>query len=411
MHFKYKVLEASGKSLAAEAAADSREQLIRQLGDKGYTILDIQEVTAPPVVAPQQVQLEWFGVADKHVLFFTRQLSSLLEAGISLAQCMRALQTNCPSQKLAAAIAEISADIQRGIDLHEAFARHPKIFNKLFCSMIKVGETTGALAGATKRLADYMDKEAALKRKLRAAMAYPTVILVFSCALVYGMVAYLLPGFTPMFNASGLNLANYPITEFLIAASNVLRSDWFKLLAVPLLVAIVIMARSAMRTERGHALWDHAIYNMPFIGGMVQLSVLSRVTNTLAALTNSGIGMIESFDLLANTAGNDVVARAMQQIRSRVQAGEDLATSFSKSGVFPPLMIQMVAIGEQSADLPGMLTRVSRYYEEELDTALNSISAMIEPLMMIVVGGIVFVFVLGVLLPIMGIVSAVQSSM
>lgn len=410
--YHFKALDEGGKPIEGERKADSRGALIEALKAEGLTILHIADAEGEKTGRTQQGhKFEPFGISREVVAFFTRQLAELTEAGVPVVQCITSLQRFTPSSRFQEVLQSVSADIQRGQGLHQAMAGHPEVFSNVYLSMIKVGEASGNLPGLVARLADYLDRDLELRGKIRSALTYPVFILIFSMILVYAMVAYLLPGFEPIWNQSGLDLRHYPITLFLLKLSAMTHSFWDELFVAVICGGLLYGFWKFANTPEGSKAVDSFVYRLPVLSSFVQLTIMARSANTLGTLVNSGVPLVEGLELAARTAGNQVVTEAVEEVSRKVQQGSGLSAAFAETEVFPPLMIQMVSIGEEAGDLGKMLGRVAHYYQRQLDSAIKSFSSLIEPVTMIFVGGIVFVFVLGVFMPIMGIVGALQSQM
>lgn len=407
MEFRYKGIDATGHQVKGVLEAPDRDRAVEILHGRSVTPLEIQEPPEPGT-RTDNLSPEPFGVPEKAVLFFTRQLAALLGSGIPMMEALTALRENTTSRGLRSALTAIMADTQRGEDLPESFARHPRIFSEFYLTMLAVGEKTGTLPLTMARLADYQDQQAAMRRKVRGALAYPLFILVFSLVLVYAMVVYLLPGFTPIFQASGLDLHRYPITMALMDFSALFGNRWFLLVGVPVLVGLGWLLARSGRNPRARRVMDRILWRTPGLRGFVQMRVMARVASSFATLMRTGIPMMESIDLVARSSGNAVVEEAIHRVGHRIETGEDLAVCFQEAGVFPSLLLSMISIGQRSGELAAMFERIAEYYESELDEALSTLSSLLEPVMMVGVGGVVFLFVLGIMLPIIGIVQAVQ---
>lgn len=407
MEFRYQGIDGGGHQVKGILEAPDRERAVEILHQRSITPLDLQEA-ATTAAAGQGFSPEPFGVPEKAVLFFTRQLSALLQSGIPMMEALTALRENSTSRGLRDALTTIMQDTQQGGDLPESFAKHPRIFSDFYVTMMAVGEKTGTLPMTITRLADYQDKQAGMRRKVRGALAYPLFILAFSIVLVYAMVVYLLPGFTPIFNASGLDLHKYPITMALMDFSAVFGNRYFLIVAIPVLVGLAFLLSRAGHNPRSRRFVDRVLFRMPLVKNFVQMRVMARVASSFATLMRTGIPMMESIELVARSSGNVVVEEAIFRVGHRIETGEELAACFQEAGVFPKLLLSMISIGQRSGELAAMFERIAEYYESELDEALSTLSSLLEPVMMVGVGGVVFLFVLGIMLPIIGIVQAVQ---
>jgi type IV pilus assembly protein PilC len=427
LEFRYKAINPSGKTVGGTSSGPSRDEVLDALQKQGYTILDLQaidggaagqEATAGtvegmPAVTAQSVAMSFRlrNVPLKTVTFFTQQLSALMDAGIPLMEAITAMKNQEQHGRMKEILTQVIGDVQKGISIVDAFSKHRDAFSEMYLSLLAVGEASGNLPMMMGRLGEYLEKEMTMRDKIRSALAYPTFILAFSIVLVYIMVAYMLPGFTPIFTASGLDLHQYPVTLMLMAASDIARNKLIMGLLVGCLVALYFLVPIMLQVRSIRYAADRFLLAVPVLGNFIKLSVVARIANSFGALITSGVPMLQCFDLVSRSANNLVMAAALQKASKDIQQGQDLAVVFQSSGVFPPLMVQMVSIGERAGNLDKMFPRIAKYYEGQLDTSLATLSGLIEPVTMVAVGGIVFVFVLGVLLPILGIAFAVQDQM
>lgn len=412
MQFTYKALGPDGNVLETTVEAKNRYELMNSLREQGMTILDLQEETPSAVTEQKPWKLEFFGISRTTVAFFTRQFAELTDAGFSLVESLNAMQRFSPNARMCEVIRGVATEIQKGKGLSAAMSGFPEAFNGLYLSLIKVGEKTGNLPAMLGRLADYQERDLSIQSKVRSALAYPSFIMMFSLVLVYAMVAFLLPTFEPMWKSAGMNLSHYPITLALMNLSALTHSFWDEVLVFSLLTGLAYGLKVYTRTPEGGRNLDWFFVKLPLLGNFLILSVMARVAATLATLLDSGASFLQALELAAGVAGNRLVADALNQISRDVAGGSKLGASFEKHlHIFPPLLVQMVAMGEESGHLNQMLGRIARYYDSQLDAAVKAFSSLVEPLLMLVVGGVVFTFVLGVMLPIMGIVAALQAQM
>lgn len=414
MKYRYRALDSQGKTVEGVLDAEDRIALVTTLRSDGFTPLSISEESEAArerARGPQSAGLELFGVSVGAIATFTRNFAELIETGIPVVQSLAALQQFTPSAKLRAAMNEVSLDIQKGKGFSEALTRHPKIFPPIYCSMMRVGEVTGNLGRISEQLADHLEKDVEVRSKVKSALTYPVFILIFSAVLVWAMVAYLLPGFMPMWQQSGLDLSRYPVTEILMKMSNVTHSLVDEVLLAGVVAGSLYGLRRLTRTRSGQRNLDRLVLKLPIIGNFVLLTIMARTASTLGVLLNSGVNLVEALRLTGKAAGNCVAEDAFRRVEQEISEGKSLSSCLDRETFFPPMFIQMVAIGERSGQLGRMLPRVARHYESQLDTGIKSFSSLIEPVMMVMVGGIVFTFVIGVFLPIMGIVAALQNQM
>jgi type IV pilus assembly protein PilC len=411
LHFSYKAIDSEGNLVQAECESDSRGEVLKQLKGEGLTILDIHGGPLDEQADANTQHFEPFGISASTLAFFTRQLAELTDAGIPMLESLASLQRFTPSAKFQQVIREISQSIRQGCGLYDSLAKHPDVFPKMYLGMIKAGETSGNFSGMLGRLADYLERDLDTRGKIRSALSYPVFVLVFSVVTVYAMVAYLLPGFEPIWQQSGLDLSHYPVTLVLMKISDMTHSFWDELLVVAICGPAIWGLYHMLRTSAGREAFDRFLLRAPLVSGFVQLTVTSRVAQTFGTLVEAGIPLVQSLELAGETAGNTIVQNALQTVQTRVREGGELADSLAATKVFPPLFVQMVGVGVESGSLSEMLVRTAKYYQRQLDSAVKSFSSLIEPAVMVVLGGMVLFFILGVFLPIMGIVGALQNQL
>jgi type IV pilus assembly protein PilC len=411
MRFKFRGVSSSGDRLDEERDSSSREELILELQGAGITLFDLREVSSGPAAFQPKTGAwaNFFGISAKTVSFFTRQMAELMESGIPLVQCIQSVRDLTTSKKFAEILDDVAGSLLRGSSLYESLGRHPQVFSEIYLSSIQIGETSGNLQVMLNRLAEYLDAEQELRGKIRSAMSYPVFILGFSMLLTYGMVSWLLPGFEPVWAGAGLDLNRYPVTLMLIKLGELTHSLWDEVLLVSLLAFLAWGFRSVVRTDRGARATDRLVYNLPVFGPFVRLALMTRVAQSLATLVDSGVPIVKAIRMSSRTAGNRVVVEALDVVGQKLEEGRDLGTAFEEAGIFPKLMVQMVALGSKSGMLARMLNRIAHYYRGELNTAVAAFTAVVEPLMMIIIGAIVFTFVIGVFVPIMGVVGALSN--
>jgi type IV pilus assembly protein PilC len=414
VEFEYTALDSKGKKVSGKEEAEDRYEATAALKARGLTPLDVKEPTSDTTsshLETKSFKLEPFGISLKTVAIFTRQLGELMEAGIPITKALNSLERYSPSEKFRKVLNEISRDLREGNGLHESMAKHEKVFGDVYLGMIKVGETSGHPEQMVMRLADFLEAEMDLRGQLKSALTYPIFVLSFSLVLVYAMVAYLLPGFEPMWTSAGLDISKFPVTVMLMKMSAITKNVWDEILVLVLVAAGVSLGKALLNTTIGAKAADTAMYKLPVLGHLVQLTVTSRVANTMSTLMASGVTALETVEMAARTAGNHLAREDLEQVATDIRQGVDLPGAFERTTAFPQMMLQMVAVGQQSGKMAHMMDRIARYYQRQLDSAVKGIAALVEPLTMVLVGGVVFIFVLGVFMPIMGIVGALQGQM
>lgn len=414
--FEYRVVNPQGRIVTGVGTAVDETAFIDELRAQGHQIVDVRAARAPeaqPIAARRiRFSFEPFGISRQSIVFFTRQLATTLNAGLPLLRALATLQAQTSSRRLRTMVGALSTSIQQGKSLHQAMGEHPRVFDDLYVSMIRVGEASGSLSVTVSRLAEVLERDAQLRRKVRAALTYPLFVFTFSAILVYCLVAFLLPNFRPVFEGSGLDIRrDYPMTQWLMDVSVLVGNPYFIGAVLSGAVLLTIVTRLIVRTRGGRLMVDSVKFYFPFLHHLISLATITRFCRTFGVMLRSGVPLLESLVHVGNAAGNQVVTRSIQRVTRDLQAGERISQTLGRLPLFPPLLVQMVTVGEETGTIDQMFERVADYYEEELETSISTLLALIEPMMMIIVGGIVCFFVLAVLLPIMGISSAYQNKM
>lgn len=395
-----------------ERSGETVQSVILQFQKEGFTLFSLEAVEELQESGASQPEYHLRGrIHPRVITFFTRQLAELTKTGIPLLQALESLRRFTVSDGFAQVLARISADVSRGTGLAEAFAVHSRVFDSLYVSMLKAGMRSGNLSLVVEQLADYLERDQDLRDRIRSALSYPLFVFCFSVLLVYGMISHLLPAFEPIWLQSGLEIENYPVTNFLMNLSHLTHSLWDEALVVVLLLMAGFVFYLVMRTPEAHRIRDRWKFKIPVLGPFLELTVMARIANTLGALLDSGITLVDSLTLTADTAGSVTYRDALLDVAQKVREGESLSDSVEATRVFPPLMIQMIGIGEESGELYTTLPRLGRYYEGQLNLGIKTMSSLIEPFTMVLVGGVVFTFVIGVFLPIMGVVGSLQNQL
>ena len=379
-------LESKGVLHAADEAA-AKDQL-RQRGLLARSLSE-QKAVSNRVASFSKIKA-------KSLQVFSRQFATLIQAGVSIVASLLILEEQTDDKKLAAVIAEVREDVESGVVLSRAMSRHPKVFNRLYVAMIEAGEASGTLDTVLDRVAIQIEKETQLKRRVKSAMLYPSVVLTFATLVLIGMLMFLVPIFVKIFQ--DLNGQLPTLTQMVVNASNALRDYWFIIFPV---VAIGVFALLRYkRTPQGRANWDRLKLRLPMkIGDVVQKVAMARFSRTLASLVSAGVDIVKALEITGSTAGNTVLEDALTEVRRRVHEGARIAQTMSDQPVFPPMVSQMVKIGEETGELDKMLSKIADFYEDEVDTAVAALTSIIEPIMMIGVGIMVGIIVIAMYMP------------
>jgi type IV pilus assembly protein PilC len=382
-----------------EIEAPDRSAAVGELRRRAILVTKIAEKTAP------KISFKFGGkVNDKEMAIFTRQFSTMIDAGLPLVQCLNILAEQSESKTLRSVTGQVARNVEGGSTLADALRRHPRTFDDLFTNLVEVGEAGGILDVVLQRLAAYIEKAAALKRKVKAAMVYPVAIIGVALMVVIFMLTFVIPTFAQMFKDLGADL---PLpTKVVLWLSTFVRT--YILLIIAGLIGCVLALRSYYRTENGRATIDALMLKLPIFGTLVRKVAVARFTRTLGTLVQSGVPILDGLRITARTAGNKVVEKAVLQCRAAVTEGKTLADPLRTSGVFPPMVTQMISVGEQTGALDAMLSKIADFYDDEVDTAVSTLTSLLEPLMIVFLGVVVGGLVVAMYLPIFKLVTLVK---
>jgi type IV pilus assembly protein PilC len=384
--FKYNVRDKSGKVVSGRLEGESREAVATKLRQMGYIVLDLNEDRLA------QLNKIQFGtsVKLKDVTIFARQFATMINAGLSLTKCLSILGGQSESKELREIIGQLGKDVESGQSLSEAMARHPKVFPPIFINMVRAGETGGVLDEVLLRVADHFEADAALKGRIKSAMTYPGVMSAMIGLIVVAMMIFVVPTFQKMFADMGGEL---PLpTQILVAISEGARG-LPGVIAVVVVVGVVIAYKMWVATESGRYIWDGFVLRAPIMGNIVRKGAVARFCRTFGTLVSAGVPILSALDIVGDTAGNAVVAREVAKVRAAIKEGETIAKPMAESKVFPSMVVQMIGVGEETGALDSMLNKVADFYEEEVRVAVDSLTSVLESLVMglmgIIVGGII----------------------
>jgi type IV pilus assembly protein PilC len=391
--FTYDAINAQGIELSGEIHAPDLTAAREQLQARGLLPHALSERSAS---GERGARSAFKKVKPKALQVFSRQLATMIEAGVSVVAALGTLEEQTEDKYLREVIAEIRSDVEGGMVLSKAFARHPKVFNRLYVSMLEAGESSGTLDAVLDRAATQIEKENKLKRRVKGAMVYPSVVIAFATLVLIFMLMFIVPVFAEIFDTLGGELPKP--TQLVMGASDLMRGYWF--IIFPLVGALIFGFRHWKKTENGRKVWDRFKLRIPMkIGAVVHKVALARVSRTLATLIAAGVDIIKALEITAATSGNWVVERSLENVRTRVHEGAPISQPLSEDPVFPPMVGHMVKTGEETGELDKMLGKVADFYEDEVDAAIQALTSIIEPILMIGVGAMVGVIVISMYLP------------
>jgi type IV pilus assembly protein PilC len=391
--FAYSAISIDGLETVGEIHAPDLESAREQLRIRGLLAHDLRELSAS---GQDGMRTAFKKIKPRSMQVFSRQFATMIEAGLNIVAALVILEDQTDDVYLAEIISEIRADVEGGLLLSQAMARHPKVFSELYVSMVQAGEASGMLDQVLDRVADQIEKETKLKRRVKGAMIYPTVVFTFATLVLIAMLMFIVPIFTKIFTE--LNGKLPMLTRVVVAASNLLRDRWY--IIFPILIAMVWGGLRYKKTESGRQAWDRFRLRIPLrIGEVVLKITMARLLRTLASLVAAGVDIIKALEIAGSTAGNWLVEQALTEVRTKVQEGVPIAEPLTANPLFPPMVSQMVKIGEETGELEKMLSKIADFYEDEVDSAIQSLTSIIEPIMMIGVGMMVGVIIVAMYLP------------
>lgn len=344
------------------------------------------------------------GVKTKDLILFTRQFSTMISAGLPLIQGLEILANQSENPTFRKILAQVKSDVEGGSSFADALKKHPKVFDNLYVNLVAAGELGGVLDTILQRLAAYIEKSARLVSKVKGAMVYPSVIGVIAIAVIIVMLVFVIPVFAEMFSSFGGELPG--LTQGVVNVSNFLRSNWWILLSIA--VALGVAFKKFKSTDRGEYFVDRLMLKMPVIGDLLRKVAVAKFTRTLGTMISSGVPILDGLDIVAKTAGNRIVEDAIIATRNSISEGKSISEPMLQSGVFPPMVCQMVAVGESTGALDAMLSKIADFYEEEVDQAVETLTTLIEPAMMVFLGSTVGTMLAAMYLPIFKIAGAVE---
>jgi type IV pilus assembly protein PilC len=339
-------------------------------------------------------------VKPKVLTTFTRQLATLVDAGLPLLRGLRVLEKQERNSTLRRILGELALSIEGGSTFSEALAQHPKVFNRLFVNMVKAGELGGVLEVVLKRLAEFSEKAQKIKGKVKAALFYPIAVLIVAVGILTLLLVMVIPRFKDVFAGMGVKLPGF--TVFVLACSDTVRLHFIP--TVLIVTVFVVMFLMAIKTKVGRLLWDKFKLKVPPFGVVVSKVAISRFTRTLGTLVSSGVPILQALTIVKETAGNVIISNAISQVHESVKEGETITSPLESSGVFPPMVVSMVDVGEQTGALPEMLLRIADNYDEEVDNAVASMTSLLEPIMIVFLAGIVGSIVIAMFLPLIAMI-------
>lgn len=402
--YTYKVRDKTGKLVEGQLEADDEQLVVGKLRSMGYTPISIDKHE----INKLQTEIKIPGLSDrvkqKDVAVMSRQFAVMINSGLPLLRSLSILAEQTENKTLAGILNSVRMDVERGSSLSTALSKHPKAFNRLYVAMVKSGEAGGVLDSVLIRLADTLEKQVELKRKIRSAMSYPVVVGFLVFVMVTAMLLFIVPQFKDLYKSLGGELPSF--TQALISLSDFV-SDYWYIWFGGLFVGIWAF-RKWIKTESGRKSWDRKKLKLPIVGKLTRKTALARFSRTLAALTRSGVPILESLDIVADTAGNEVVSEAVRDTQQAVKTGEGLAKPLSEHAVFPAMVTQMINVGEETGALDEMLDKIADFYDQEVEATVDALTSLIEPLLIVVMGVTVGLMVIALYMPMFNIIKLIK---
>jgi len=400
--FAFRAMDVAGAATAGEIEAESKAQVTEQLRQRGLIVLDVSEKKAPFNI--EDLFKRWKKVDVRELAIFSRQFATLVSSGMPMLRTLYTLEEQTQDEKIKDAVAGVRADVEAGSTLSQAMERHPEVFDRLYRAMVRSGEESGRLEDSLDRVAYQVEKADALRRQVKSAVMYPALVFSFAAFALIAIVAFVIPVFAKVFEelaeehpeeGGGLPAP----TQLCVSVSHAVTGYWFIL--IPAFVALTIGFFQWKKTEAGKGTWDRFKLRLPAqIGDVVQKVALARWSRTFAGSVSAGVPMLQSIKLTGETAGNVVIEEAMEDLYAAAKRGGSLAGPIERHDVFPPMVGNMVAVGEETGQLEHMLSKVADFYETEVDAKVKALTSLIEPLMIVFVGGAVGFIVISMYLPI-----------
>lgn len=407
--FQYTVRDQSGKVTTGVKDAENQGVLTRQLREQGFTVTKVKQTRAAAKKGPKQQGAIKGSVKLTELSVFCRQFSTMIDAGVSLVRCLSVLQEQSTSTRLRRITADLQAEVEAGNSLSKAMGKYPRVFNNLFIGLVRAGEVGGVLEESLQRLSHFLEKDVELRRKVKSAMTYPVIVLIVAVLIVVGLVTFIVPKFMDLFKELGVKEFP-PMTVLLMNLSN-LFTGGFPMRQIILAVGgfvLVTAFKAFIRTKFGKRVFDKFKLKVPVFGSLNHKIALARFSRTLGTLLVSGVPILQAMETVAGTVDNDILSEAIMHARARIREGDRIGDPLKKSGLFPPMVVQMISIGEESGALDSMLTKVAEFYESEVDAALDSLTSAIEPIMIVLLGGIVCFIVVAMFMPMVSIIQSLS---
>ena len=399
--YQYKVRDRSGNLVSGTLVADNERLVLERLREMGYTPLEVGKekkgLNFEINIKPQKVKL-------KEIAVFSRQFATMVNSGLPILRALTILSEQTTNKELAKTLTAVRADVEQGASLSAAMAKFPKIFNDLYIAMVKSGETGGVLDDVLLRLAAVLEREVHLRQKIKSAMTYPVAVVALVVLIMGAMLLFVVPQFKSIYGQLGGTL---PLpTRVLLMMSDAVKKYWY--LVILGAVGFTFLFRRYKATENGRATIDAIKLKVPIFGPLFHKTALSRFSSTAGMLLRSGVPILQALDIVSDTVNNKVMAKAIKDVQDAVREGESIAKPLSKHPVFPPMVVQMLAVGEETGQVDTMLDKVATFYDNEVEASVDALTSLIEPLLIAIIGGAVGAAVIALYMPMFNIIKLIQ---
>jgi type IV pilus assembly protein PilC len=399
--YVFKAIDLAGVRARGELEAESKQAVSEQLKQRGLIVLDIADKSHS-----REIELSFLNrVSASELAVFSRQLSTMINSGMSILRSLYVLEEQTEGKFLKTTLVAVRKDVEAGLSLSDALGRHPKVFSPLFVAMAQAGETGGVLEDALMRVADQLEKDASLRRQIKSAMVYPILVVIFAVGIMMALVAFLVPVFESVFQQFGGQLPS--ITKVSVAMSHAVTKYWWLMFLIAF--ALGVAFTKWKKTSWGRKQWDHFRLHVPMkIGKIVQQVAIARWSRTLASLTSAGVPLLLGLEITGKTGGNVAIEEAMDGVIASVKRGGTIAAPLAQAPVFPVMVTHMVGVGEETGALDTMLDKVADFYEDQVAASVKALTSILEPVMIVVIGGIVGFIVISMYLPLFNVYNSIK---
>jgi len=407
--FSYQARDKTGQTVAQTIEATSKDALIADLKEQGLSRIKVTEKKAETRAKRKAGGIQLFKgkVKLRDLSIFYRQFATMINAGVSLIRCLDVLEQQTSSPRLKELIRDIEGEIEGGATLSRAMTKYPRVFSNLATGLVRAGEVGGVLDETLQRLAAFTEKDMDLRRKIKSAMTYPVLVMIVAVGIVTFLVTFILPKFIALFTELGMKEEDFPLpTLMLMKVSNFATSKWYIMIAI--IVALVIAINRIKATKIGKRYYDMLVLRVPVFGSLNHKVAVSRFARTLSTLLSSGVPILQAMETVAGTVGNDMISDAILASRASIREGDTIADPLATSKMFPPMVVQMITIGEETGQLDSMLEKVADFYEAEVDASLESLTAALEPVLIVFLGFVVGFIVISMFLPLIAIIGSLS---